>query len=136
LAKRGLAALNNPNLSFEDAKSLYETDPVVRDAVHAEATFQGNLAWVCRRHAQLQCYEFTNSWKAAHPDEAGPIVWNCHRGMGKSFLGLLMCVERCLRLPNQEVRLARRRASRLRTSRFPISGSFWTCFQRMRVASA
>jgi hypothetical protein len=91
-------------LTFEEASERYRTDPVFKDQCNAQLAYTGDLSWITRPHAQRDVYNFTNAWKVTHPDEAGPIVWNCHRGMGKSFLGLLMCVERCLKYPNQEVR--------------------------------
>ncbi len=104
MAKRASAASSRAPLTYEEAKERYDTDPAFRDDLNAQAIYTGNLSWICRKNAQRDVYDFTNQWKVEHPDEAGPIVWNCHRGMGKSFLGLLMCVERCLKFPNQEVR--------------------------------
>lgn len=104
MARQVSAASSKTPLTYEEARERYDTDPAFRDGMHAQAIYAGNLSWVCRKHAQRDVYDFTGQWKVQHPDEAGPIVWNCHRGMGKSFLGLLMCVERCLKFPNQEVR--------------------------------
>ena len=72
-----------------------------------------NTAWhlgmagetgILRPHAQTSLYRFTHEWKKANPDQPGPLVFMCHRRLGKSWLLALMCIERCLSAPNQEVK--------------------------------
>src|SRR5207249_2295362 len=65
---------------------------------------QGRLAHLLRPHGQRRAYEFIRTWNETRPDDMGPLVLNCHRRMGKSFLLVLVAIERCLRASNQVVR--------------------------------
>ena len=57
-------------------------------------------------HAQTSLYHWVHDWKEKHFNDAGPLVWNCHRGFGKSTELVVLCIERCLKYPSQEVRYA------------------------------
>jgi terminase large subunit-like protein len=69
-----------------------------------ELWYRGDLRHILRPHGQTRVYDFTHAWKDANPDRLGPIIWNCHRAMGKTFGLLTFCVERALRYPDQEIR--------------------------------
>lgn len=64
----------------------------------------GRLRYILHPDLQRRTYDFTHLWKKNHQYSAKPIVWNLHRAAGKSFELLVMCVERCLAYPGQEVR--------------------------------
>lgn len=59
---------------------------------------KGDLQWLLWPH-QLHIYQLIQSL----PPDAQTIVIECHRQMGKSFLGVLMATEDCLRWPGYSV---------------------------------
>lgn len=70
-----------------------------------ECWLQGNLRYLTRKHAQRRLYDKARVLKEKDGnDKLTHIVWNCHRRLGKSFLLVLLAVERCLRYPNQHVK--------------------------------
>ena len=86
---------------------MIATSPILAalEKKHSEDRwYRGDLSHLLRPHAQQRIYSFTKKWKADNPKKFGPIVWNCHRGLGKSFALLLFCIERCLAMPDQQVR--------------------------------
>jgi hypothetical protein len=75
-----------------------------RRLMQEELWYRGDLEYLLREQSQVPAYQFVHNWKTTNPDRLGPIVWNNHRRWGKSFALVCLCVERCLRYPNQEVR--------------------------------
>lgn len=59
---------------------------------------RGKLRYLLRP-AQVILYDNFKHWQITNPDSPGPVIFNCHRGMGKSFLLLSLAVERCLQIP-------------------------------------
>lgn len=76
-----------------------------RSFANTEFWYRGDLSHLLRKDAQARAYRAIYDWKVQHPDEFGPFVLNCHRGMGKSFLLILLAIERALRDPNSLVRI-------------------------------
>jgi hypothetical protein len=75
-----------------------------KQGLNRELWRRGDLSSFLRPHGQRQAYEFIHQWNRTRPDEMGPLVLNCHRRMGKSYLLVLLAIERCLRFENQIVR--------------------------------
>ena len=74
------------------------------ELVRDEFWYRGNLSYMLRKHGQTRCY---NHYHRKTEDAGGDLVqlvWNCHRRMGKSFLLVLLLIERCLKYPRQEVK--------------------------------
>lgn len=71
-----------------------------------ECWYRGDLRYICRPRSQKLVYDQIKNWKTTNPDRLGPIILNAHRAFGKSFLLLLMAVERCIALPGQDVKFA------------------------------
>jgi hypothetical protein len=57
-----------------------------RDPLHDALWGVGRLAYKLRPHGQTQAYEFVQKWLRENPGNAGPLVLNCRRRFGKSFL--------------------------------------------------
>lgn len=79
-------------------------DPEFQRGIEAEMWRRGDLSYLLKPSAQTDVYRFTMDWKAEHPQECGPLLWNVRRGGGKSHLGLNLCVSRCLKDPNHMAR--------------------------------
>ncbi len=79
-------------------KQLTETD------VYESLWCKGELRFLTKEHRQRDIYDYVHQWKRLHPKEYGPIVFNCHRRLGKSWLLGLLLVERCLKYANQVCR--------------------------------
>ena len=76
-----------------------------QDDIRAAAAWLcGRLRYLTRPHAQRTLYDALHAKKATEPDLLTTAVLNCHRRMGKSWLGVLLGVERCLRYPGQIVK--------------------------------
>lgn len=86
------------------ATATVEQAKALELAVIEELWYQGDLSYLLRPDGQTRVYEFTKDWKRENQDSVLPIIWNCHRRMGKSFCLILKCIERCLQYPGQEVR--------------------------------
>lgn len=78
--------------------------PAAKRIVYNELWYRGSLRHLLRPNAQTTLYDFAYDWKGKNPESADPIIFNCHRRLGKSFLLALMCIERCLRRSRQEVK--------------------------------
>jgi len=65
---------------------------------------RGDLSHLLRPHGQHRAYGFIHRFTETRPHDMGPVVINCDRRMGKSFLLVALAIERCLRLPRQVVR--------------------------------
>ncbi len=79
-----------------------------RRALVSELWHAGRLRYLIREkrpHAQLSLYDWIHGWKAANPDDPGPLCLTTRRRLGKSHLLGILHVERCLRLPNQVCKL-------------------------------
>ncbi len=79
-------------------------DPQVREAAVRECWRQGQLRYLLHPDLQRRVYDFTHTWKAAHPNSAKPVVWDLHRAAGKTFELALMATERGYWRPAQEIR--------------------------------
>lgn len=89
----------------DESQREAELERVTREALFRENWFRGQLYHLLRPDAQSRLYNFIKAWKARYPIFPGPLVLNCHRGLGKSHLLHLLAVERALEFPNQQVRL-------------------------------
>lgn len=77
---------------------------LARKQAIAECWFRGELSYLLRPNAQRALHEFSLDFRRENPDSFDPIVMNCHRRLGKTYLLLLMCIERCLSKPGQQVK--------------------------------
>lgn len=66
-----------------------------------ELWHRGDLEFLTfkRPHGQNHLYNFVHTYKDKCPDSTKPIILNCHRRLGKTYLALLLLIERCLRAP-------------------------------------
>lgn len=64
-----------------------------------------NLKYKLRPNGQREAYDWVKSWKAAHPSSGGPLVINAHRRFGKSYMSILLGLERAISAPRQRVRV-------------------------------
>jgi hypothetical protein len=55
-----------------------------------------------RPHGQNSLYRFIDLYKQENPDCNIPIIFNCHRRLGKSYLLLLKLIERCIQRPGTQ----------------------------------
>jgi hypothetical protein len=53
-----------------------------------------------KRWAQLEMYRWAKGWKASNPRKNGPLILWCRRRGGKSFMSLVILLERMLTMPN------------------------------------
>jgi hypothetical protein len=72
--------------------------------IEREFWYRGLQRYMLHEHSQRKMYEKTLRWKEKNPDLYGPVVWNCHRGFGKSFTKTIIGLERCSQAPRQIVR--------------------------------
>lgn len=63
----------------------------------------GDLSWLCRPGGQEILYDFVHGCADKGGDTVSPIVLECHRRLGKSFVLLLLLVERALQRPGQQL---------------------------------
>ena len=73
---------------------------LARRAVQDELYRRGDLSFLIdpvTRSGQRAAYDFVKSVHAASPNSISPIVLNCRRGMGKTFLLAILAVETCLK---------------------------------------
>lgn len=71
--------------------------------VKAELWRRGNLRHLCLPGAQTRLYDHVMRQPDRFPGEAVALVLMCHRRLGKSHLGAIMCVQRCCSHPGSEV---------------------------------
>jgi hypothetical protein len=64
---------------------------------------KGSLRYLLRPGQKL-VYDQLQAWIAGHTNDPGPLVLLAHRGFGKSFTLLLMCLEWALQKPFQNIR--------------------------------
>jgi hypothetical protein len=64
-----------------------------------------SLKYKLRKHGQRDAYDFIRKWKENNPHSGGPVTINAHRRWGKSFLSILLGVERAISAPKQRVRV-------------------------------
>lgn len=67
--------------------------------------FRGEVEPWTRRHRQRQIYRILRQWERRPSPHPGPMVLNCHRRLGKSFVLILYLWSRCLRRPGQIAKL-------------------------------
>lgn len=80
-------------------------DPRTRAAAEREAWFRGDLEHLLLDGAQSVAYAEVHGWEENHPGDPGPCVLHMHRGSAKSWLLVILAMERCLRYPNQVARI-------------------------------
>lgn len=78
--------------------------PLTERQVYEALWAKGELRFLTKEHRQRDLYDFIHAWKRQNLRQYGPIVLNCHRRLGKSWLLGLLLVERCLKYPNQVCR--------------------------------
>ena len=64
----------------------------------------GDIEYNLRPDGQSRAYEFLLSFISLHPDDPGPVVFNCHRRFGKTYLWGTIGIMNCLRNQNYEFR--------------------------------
>lgn len=74
------------------------------EGLDEELWYRGDLSELFRPHKQTEIYRFLHRFSDDNPQSFGPVVLNCHRRLGKSFLLFAFLMERCLRYPNQVCR--------------------------------
>lgn len=83
----------------------HESVTINKDEIPYWSWVYGQLDYILRPHGQKSIYKWIRGWKESNPRDFGPLVVNSHRRLGKSYLAAAICIERCLALPDQEVRL-------------------------------
>ena len=83
---------------------------------------RGNLRHMTRPHGQRTLYDAAYRHMKRYPSRLEPLMWLCHRRMGKSFLLLLMCFERALKVPGAQVKYACATRSQVRDIVDPMIG--------------
>ena len=78
----------------------------IEEQIKHELWYRGDLSYYLRPDGQTRCYDHYYERKEQDGDDLTECVWNCHRRMGKSFLLMLLCLERCLRYPRQLCKFA------------------------------
>lgn len=77
---------------------------LAEEAIRGELWARGDLSDEMFPNSQLVLREHIEGWRRANPEDAGPLVVNCHRGMGKSWFLTLYGFEYALRRPGMVVR--------------------------------
>ncbi len=95
---------------FPTLKDLAVESPealeALRDANRRQLWLKGSLRHLTRRHGQRRLYDAAHAHMKANPAQMIPLPWLCHRRLGKSFLLLLLCIERALSQPGADVKYA------------------------------
>ncbi len=78
----------------------------MEERVKAELWYRGDLSYMLRPDGQQRCYDQLKEKKSKDKNDLTTLVWNCHRRMGKSFLLVLLCIERCISKPRQQCKFA------------------------------
>lgn len=88
-------------------KLIRETlgEEAVMKLLERERWLRGDLAYLLFPGAQTTAYHRVRDWEETHPGDPGPCVLHMHRGAMKSWLLVLLALERCLRYPNQVARI-------------------------------
>jgi hypothetical protein len=89
---------------FEDLNPNDLSSPQAADELHRLFWSQGFLRYILKEDLQRRVYDFTHDWKDRYPSSALPIVWDLHRAAGKTFMLCLVCAERAMWKPGQEIR--------------------------------
>lgn len=94
-------------LPLEAQKVADRDSPEVRrevlDQVKAELWRRGNLKRLCLPNAQTQMYERAHDQVRRFPGQPEPMVFLCHRQLGKSHMSVLLCIERAIRQPGARI---------------------------------
>src|SRR5690606_13943065 len=72
-----------------------------REELEREAWFRGELLHLTKPGPQRDLYEEIHHSRLKGTGVPSPIVLNLHRRLGKTFLGVLLLVEDCLRSPRR-----------------------------------
>lgn len=92
----------------------------VEEQAKHELWYRGDLSYYLRPDGQTRCYDHYYARKERDGNDLTEVVWNCHRRMGKSFLLMLLTVERCLRYPGQLCKFAAPTKQHLQDYIYPI----------------
>lgn len=74
--------------------------------VNREAWLRGDLWHLLLDGGQTVAYEEIHAWREANPKHSGPVVLNCHRGLGKTALEIILALECSLKAPGMLARIA------------------------------
>lgn len=93
-------------MQYEHQRQILEDEsPEVQQEIlkqlHDAYWDRGRLRYLCLPNAQTKLYDLAH--KRMEEGTAEPLVFMCHRRLGKSHLSALLCVERCLSQPGAEV---------------------------------
>ena len=78
----------------------------LRAANRRKLWLDGNLRHLTRPHGQRRLYDGLHAHMRRYPKLLIPLIWLCHRRMGKSFLLLLLCFERAIKQPGAIIKYA------------------------------
>jgi hypothetical protein len=110
---------------FLTLSELHEENPESLDHLKQAAEnalwMRGNLRHLTRPHGQRWLYDKAVSHLKEF-DRVEPLIWLCHRRMGKSFLLLLLCFERAIRQPGAQIKYACATRSQVRQIADPMIG--------------
>ena len=73
------------------------------EQVRAAMWDRGRLRFKTLPNAQAQMYDRVHEQPKRFPGQAEPLVFMCHRRLGKSHMSALLCIERCLAQPGASV---------------------------------
>lgn len=105
-------------------KELAREDPLMLKSLRAanrrKLWLEGDLRHLTRPHGQRTLYDAAHAHMKRYPGRLIPLVWLCHRRLGKSFLLLLMCFERAIRQPGAQIKYACATRSQVRDIAEPM----------------
>ncbi len=107
-------------------KELAREDPAMLESLRAanrrKLWIEGSLRHLTRPHGQRRLYDGAVAHMKRYPKKVVPLIWLCHRRMGKSFLLLLMCFERAISQPGAQIKYACATRSQVRDIAEPMIG--------------
>lgn len=107
-------------------KDLAREDPEMLQSLRAanrrKLWLEGSLRHLTRPHGQRRLYDGMRAHMMRYPKKLIPLVWLCHRRMGKSFLLLLLCFERAISQPGADIKYACATRSQVRDIAEPMIG--------------
>lgn len=105
-------------LAHEDPKMLES----LRAANRRKLWIEGSLRHLTRPHGQRSLYRGAHAHMARYPKKLVPLIWLCHRRLGKSFLLLVMCFERAIRQLGAQIKYACATRNQVRDIAEPMIG--------------
>lgn len=88
---------------FTPSRQNPEVQKALRSQMIQEFWRRGCLRYKCMPGGQTTLYDRIHEQAKRHEGTAEPLIALCHRRFGKSYLGSVLCVERCLAQPGAEV---------------------------------